>query len=267
MKVFSDGNNQGIQKETTNDQTSIDKVIAIMSGKGGVGKSTVTSLLASSLSLQGKKVGILDADITGPSIPKLFGLNEESARGTEDGIFPIEKDGLKIMSINFLLEDKESPVIWRGPIVSSTVKQFYTDVFWGELDYLLIDLPPGTGDVALTIMQSLPIDGIGIVTSPQDLVNHIVVKSLNMANQLNVPVIGLFENMSYYECNHCGEKTHIFGESQVASVAEANNIDVIAELPIDPKMVEFSNKGEINNYLDHNQDFANYFIDRTNKVL
>lgn len=258
MEVISNGN--GIKKETTNKHSNVKKVIAVMSGKGGVGKSTVTSLFATSLMEQGYKVGILDADVTGPSIPKMFGKNDALAVGNEEGINPVKTDmGIGLMSINFLLEDKEAPVIWRGPVVTSTVKQFFTEVHWGDLDYLLIDLPPGTGDVPLTLMQSMPLDGIVIVTSPQDLVNHIVIKSVNMAKKLNVPVYGLVENMSYYTCKDCGERTYIFGDSQSRDVAKRSNVPFITEIPIDPEMVELVNKGKIEYYLRNNQEFSNGF--------
>ena len=258
MEVISNGN--GIKKETTNKHSNVKKVIAVMSGKGGVGKSTVTSLFAVSLMEQGYKVGILDADVTGPSIPKMFGKNDALAVGNEEGINPVKTDmGIGLMSINFLLEDKEVPVIWRGPVVTSTVKQFFTEVHWGDLDYLLIDLPPGTGDVPLTLMQSMPLDGIVIVTSPQDLVNHIVIKSVNMAKKLNVPVYGLVENMSYYTCKDCGERTYIFGDSQSRDVAKRSNVPFITEIPIDPEMVELVNKGKIEYYLRNNQQFSDGF--------
>lgn len=258
MEVISNGN--GIKKETTNSQSHIKKVIAVMSGKGGVGKSTVTSLLAVSLMEQGYKVGVLDADVTGPSIPKMFGKNDALAMGNSEGINPIKSNmGINLMSINFLLEDKEAPVIWRGPVVTSTVTQFFTDVHWGELDYLLIDLPPGTGDVPLTLMQSMPLDGIVIVTSPQDLVNHIVIKSVNMAKKLNVPVLGLVENMSYYTCKDCGEKTYIFGDSQSKDVAKQSKVPFITQIPIDPEMVQLVNQGKIEFYLKNNEEFSKGF--------
>jgi len=270
MEVISkgNGNENEIKKEITNKQSNVKKVVAVMSGKGGVGKSTVTSLLAVSLMEQGYKVGILDADVTGPSIPMMFGKNDAIAKGNSEGITPVKSDmGINLMSINFLLEDKEAPVIWRGPIVTSTVKQFFTDVHWGELDYLLIDLPPGTGDVPLTMMQSMPLDGIVIVTSPQDLVNHIVIKSLNMAKKLNVPVLGLVENMSYYTCKNCDEKTYIFGESQSKEVAKGSNVPFITEIPIDPEMVQLVNQGKIEFYLKNNQSFSDDFEKRILKYL
>ena len=255
-------------KEKTNEKSEVKKVIAVMSGKGGVGKSTVTSLLAVSLMQQGYKVGIMDADLTGPSIPKMFGKNEEHALGDGKGIEPVKTDmGIKLMSINFLLEDKEAPVIWRGPAVTGTVKQFFTEVNWGNLDYLLVDLPPGTGDVPLTMMQSIPLDGIVIVTSPQDLVNHVVIKSINMAHKLHVPVKGLIENMSYFECKNCGERTYIFGESKSREVAERTNIDFITEMPIDPGMVKLVNEGKVEYYLRENTQFGEKFESDVLKFL
>lgn len=258
MEIISNGKIN--KKEKTNAKTNVKKVIAVMSGKGGVGKSTVTSLLAVSLMEQGYKVGIMDADLTGPSIPKMFGMNDKHAVGDGTGIDPVKSDmGIKLMSINFLLEDKEAPVIWRGPAVTGTVKQFFTEVNWGELDYLLVDLPPGTGDVPLTMMQSIPLDGIVIVTSPQDLVNHIVTKSINMAHKLNVPVLGLIENMSYFECKNCGTKTHIFGESKSREVAKKTDVNFITEIPIDPEMVKLVNEGKVEYYLRNNVKFAEEF--------
>lgn len=261
MKVFADGKKQeGPKKEQTNDTTEIKKVIAVMSGKGGVGKSTVTSLLASVLSQEGFKVGLMDADIKGPSIPKLFGKNDENVCGDEMGIYPIEsKSGIKLMSINFMLEDKEAPVIWRGAATSSTVKQFFSKVHWGELDYLLIDLPPGTGDIPLTMMQSIPLDGLVVVSTPTELVGHIVTKSLNMAHKLEIDILGLIENMSYYKCEHCGEKTYIFGEGKTHELAEKAGVAFLADIPMDPLMVQLANAGEIEFYPRRNEEFRNNF--------
>jgi Mrp family chromosome partitioning ATPase len=203
--------------------SNVKKVIGVVSGKGGVGKSFVTASLAVGLADMGYKVGIMDADITGPSIPKMFGIKEK-AQGSEDGIFPVEAGkGIKIMSINLLLETDETPVIWRGPVIAGVVKQFWSDVIWGELDYLLIDMPPGTGDVPLTVFQSIPVDGIMIVTSPQDLVRLIVRKAYNMALTMNIPVLGIIENYSYFECPDCKKKAHIFGKSNVEEVARNLN--------------------------------------------
>lgn len=253
-----------IQKEKTNEFTSIKKIYAVMSGKGGVGKSSITSLIAISLKNQGYKVGILDADITGPSIPKVFGINNKRASSNGEGIIPVETStGIKVISINLLLEDEERPVVWRGPIISGTVKQFYTEVNWGELDYLLIDMPPGTGDVPLTIMQSLPVDGLIIVSSPQDLVKLIVTKSINMAKSMDVPILGIVENMSYFVCPHCNEKLNVFGESKAEAISEEMGIPLIAKVPIDPDFVSLCDEGKIELYdkynLNFNEDFSNRF--------
>ena len=207
-------------------------------GKGGVGKSMVTASLARMMREQGFSVGILDADVTGPSIPKMYGIHG-SAVGTEEGILPGEaKDGTKIMSVNLLLEHESDPVIWRGPIIAGVVKQFWTDVMWGELDYLFVDMPPGTGDVPLTVFQSLPVDGIVIVTSPQDLVQMIVEKAYNMAKQMNIPVLGIVENYSYLVCPDCGKKIPVFGESHIDDVAESLGVPVLGRMPVDPKLAE-----------------------------
>ncbi|WP_099188809.1 Mrp/NBP35 family ATP-binding protein [Tepidibacter mesophilus] len=249
-----------IQKEKTNDLTSIKKVIAVMSGKGGVGKSSVTSLMAVSLKNKGYNVGILDADITGPSIPKVFGVNSKRADSDGTHIYPVSTTtGIKVMSINLLIEKEESPVIWRGPVIANSVKQFYTDTAWGELDYLLIDLPPGTGDVPLTIMQSLPVDGIVVVTSPQDLVSLIVTKSINMAKMMNTPILGIVENMSYFECPDCNKKINIFGKSNIEEIAQNLDIDVIAKLPIDPQFVELCDEGKVELYEKINLTFEDIF--------
>ena len=210
------------------------EVIVITSGKGGVGKSMVTASLARQLRKQGYTVGILDADITGPSIPKMYGLHER-ALGAEEGIYPcVAEDGTKIMSINLMLENEEDPVIWRGPVIAGVVKQFWTDVMWGDLDVLLVDMPPGTGDVPLTVFQSLPIQGIVIVTSPQDLVSMIVKKAYNMAGMMNVPVLGLVENYSYVKCPDCGKELKVFGESHIDEIAASLNVPVLGKMPIDP---------------------------------
>jgi Mrp family chromosome partitioning ATPase len=237
------------EKEKTNEKSNIKKVIAIMSGKGGVGKSSVTSLVATALTEQGHKVGIMDADITGPSIPKVFGINDQRAKGNESGINPVVTNtGIKVISLNLLIDKEDSPVVWRGPLIANTVKQFYTEVNWGDLDYLLIDLPPGTGDVSLTIMQSLDLDGIIVVSSPQDLVKLIVKKSLNMAKMMSIPVVGIIENMSYYECVECGKRIDIFGKSRVNEIAEEMGINVLAQMPIDPSFVELCDEGKVELY-------------------
>lgn len=229
--------------ENLNAHSRIRKVIAIVSGKGGVGKSLVTASLAVELQRKGYKVGILDADITGPSIPKMFGLTEK-AKGSELGLHPEESSsGIRIMSINLLLETDDTPVIWRGPVIAGVVKQFWTDVVWGELDYLLIDMPPGTGDVPLTVFQSLPVDGIVIVTSPQDLVNLIVKKAYNMAEKMNIPVLGLIENYSYLLCPDCGTKINIFGKGKTQEAANEANLEVLGNVPVLPQIAQLSDEG------------------------
>lgn len=228
--------------------SNIKKVIAVVSGKGGVGKSLVTSLLAVNMNRAGKHSAILDADITGPSIPKLFGIHEK-ALGNEDGILPCKsKTGIDVMSINLLLENDTDPVVWRGPVIAGTVKQFYTDVIWHDVDFMFVDMPPGTGDVPLTVFQSLPIAGIVVVTSPQDLVSMIVEKAVNMACMMNIPVLGIVENMSYYECPHCGERSEIFGRSHIDETAHRFNIPAAARLPINPKLAAASDAGLIEIY-------------------
>ena len=226
----------------------VKNVIGIVSGKGGVGKSLVTTLIASKMAKLGYKVGILDADITGPSIPKSFGV-EGMAVGSDLGIYPNEtKEGIKMMSVNLLVEDPNKPVIFRGPALGSLIQQFYSNVMWGDLDYLFIDMPPGTADVTLTIFQQIPVDGIVVVSTPQDLVKMIVKKSINMAEILNVNVIGLVENMSYVKCPCCDEKFEIFGKSHIHETAAEHNLKVLASLPIDPKIREFVDNGRIYDY-------------------
>jgi Mrp family chromosome partitioning ATPase len=232
----------------THQLNHIQKVVAVASGKGGVGKSLVTSLLAVELSRKGKRVGILDADITGPSIPKIFGV-EGKAEVSELGIFPsLTTGGIKIISVNLLLDRDDMPVVWRGPIISGTVKQFWTDVIWGELDYLLIDMPPGTGDVPLTVFQSIPVNGLIVVASPQDLVALIVKKAYNMAKMMNIPILGIIENMSYLQCPDCGKRIELFGKSKLAENAAALSTKVLGKMPIDPKFAELCDKGEIEKY-------------------
>ncbi len=229
--------------EQLNAYSSIRKVIGVVSGKGGVGKSFVTASLAAAMVKQGYKVGVLDADITGPSIPKMYGVHGP-AMGSEMGIYPIEAgDGTKIMSINLLMDDEEAPVVWRGPVIAGTVKQFWTDVVWGELDYLFVDMPPGTGDVPLTVFQSLPIDGIVIVTSPQELVGMIVKKAYNMANMMNVPVLGVVENYSFMKCPDCGKEIKIFGESNIDETAGELGIPVLGKMPLDPDYAKLADEG------------------------
>ena len=221
--------------EEPNPNARIKHVIGIVSGKGGVGKSFVTSSLASMMAKAGYKVGILDADITGPSIPKMFGIHGPAV-GDENGTYPIvAEDGTKIMSINLLLEDEEAPVVWRGPVIAGAVKQFWTDVQWEDVDYLFVDMPPGTGDVPLTVFQSLPVDGIVIVTSPQELVQMIVKKAYNMAEMMNIPVLGVVENYSYVKCPNCDEEIHIYGDSHIEEVAGDLNINLLGKMPMDQK--------------------------------
>lgn len=226
-----------------NPGSHVKKVIAVVSGKGGVGKSTVTSMLACAMAKQGHSTAILDADITGPSIPKAFGVNE-CREATEAGIVPaISKEGIQVMSINLLLDDETAPVLWRGPVLAGAVKQFWTDVIWGDVDYLFVDMPPGTGDVPLTVFQSLPIDGIIVVATPQDLVSMIVAKAVNMARMMEIPVLGFVENYSYYQCPDCGKKTEVFGKSHLDAMSQQYNIPILARLPIDPAVAQMADMG------------------------
>ena len=223
--------------------SDVKHVIGVVSGKGGVGKSFVTASLATAMRKKGYEVGILDADITGPSIPKMFGVHGP-AMGSEMGILPIAaEDGTKIMSINLLMEDEEAPVIWRGPVIAGTVKQFWSDVVWGDLDYLFVDMPPGTGDVPLTVFQSLPVDGIVIVTSPQELVQMIVKKAYNMAGMMDIPVLGVVENYSYLKCPDCGKEIKLFGESHIDEVASELAMQVLGKMPLDPAYAELADEG------------------------
>ena len=232
-------------REPENKYSSIKKVIGVVSGKGGVGKSLVTASLARMMREKGYTVGILDADITGPSIPKMYGIHEK-ARGTEEGILPcIAKDETRIMSVNLLLEDESAPVIWRGPIIAGVVKQFWTDVMWGDIDYLFVDMPPGTGDVPLTVFQSLPVDGIIIVTSPQELVSMIVAKAVKMARMMNIPILGLIENYAYFHCPDNGKDYEIFGPSHLAETADAYGLKVLARLPINPSLAAACDAGKL----------------------
>ncbi|MGI5959634.1 MAG: P-loop NTPase [Massiliimalia sp.] len=231
--------------EQPHELSKIKKVIGVVSGKGGVGKSLVTSLMAVSMTRRGYHAAILDADITGPSIPKAFGVKER-AYATEQGMIPVTtRTGISMMSINLLLEDEKTPVVWRGPVISGTVKQFWKDVIWEDVDYMFVDMPPGTGDVPLTVFQSIPLDGIIVVTSPQELVSMIVSKAVHMAQMMNVPILGLVENYSYLKCPDCGKEIHLFGESHIEEVAKEFNLPVLAKLPIDPQLAEFCDKGEI----------------------
>ena len=228
-----------------NQYSTVKKVIGVVSGKGGVGKSLVTSLLAVAAQSAGKQAAILDADVTGPSIPKAFGLHDR-AEGSEEGLFPMQtKTGVRVMSVNLLLEKEDAPVIWRGPVISGMINQFWQEVIWGDVDYMFVDMPPGTGDVPLTVFQSLPVDGIVIVTTPQDLVTLIVKKAYNMAKMMNIPVLGQVENMSYFECPDCGKRHSIFGESKLDEVAKELGVPVLARLPIDPKTAALVDRGAV----------------------
>ena len=231
--------------EKPNEMSHIKKVIGVVSGKGGVGKSLVTSLLAVSAQRKGYKTAILDADITGPSIPKAFGLHGH-AEASEWGLFPVKTEsGIEAMSLNLLMKNETDPVVWRGPLISGAVKQFWTDVIWGDVDYMFIDMPPGTGDVALTVFQSIPVDGIVIVASPQELVGMIVEKAVNMAKMMDVPVLALVENMSYITCPDCGKEIRVFGESHIDEIAQKHGVATVAKLPIDPQLAAACDKGTI----------------------
>ncbi len=240
--------------EELNIYSEIKHVIGVVSGKGGVGKSMVTASLANLLAAQGYRVGIMDADITGPSIPRMYGL-KGPAMADDQGMYPVlTKNDIKVMSINLLMPDPEAPVIWRGPVLAGVVKQFWTDVIWGELDYLLVDLPPGTGDVPLTVFQSIPVDGIVIVTSPQDLVKLIVKKAYNMAETMHIPVIGMIENYSYLKCPDCGKEIAVFGESKIDAVAQELGSLVLGKVPIEPEVARLADAGAFdeakNSYLE-----------------
>ena len=228
-----------------NAHSNVKKVIAVMSGKGGVGKSTVTSMLAVAMARQGKRVGVLDADITGPSAPTAFGVTECQG-ASEDGLYPaLSRTGIQVMSINLLLDNPADPVVWRGPVIAGAVKQFWTDVVWEDVDYLFVDMPPGTGDVPLTVFQSLPVDGVIIVTSPQDLVSMIVAKAVKMANMMHIPVLGFVENYSYLQCPDCGKKINVFGKSHLDEIAAQFGLPVLARLPIDPAVAEAYDNGQM----------------------
>ena len=245
--------------EPTNEFSNVKKVIAVVSGKGGVGKSMMTSLLAAKANRDGKKTAILDADITGPSIPKAFGLTQK-ATGSEGMLFPVtSKGGIKAMSVNLVLENDTQPVIWRGPVLAGVVKQFWGETVWDEVDYMFVDMPPGTGDVPLTVFQSIPVSGIVIVTSPQELVSMIVAKAVNMAKMMNIPILALVENMAYYECPHCGEKLHIYGDSKVAETAKEFGIDCYASLPIDTELAKACDEGKIEQI---ERDYLNNVVEK-----
>ena len=240
--------------EAPNPLSNVKHVIGIVSGKGGVGKSLVTSMMAVNFAREGYKVGILDADITGPSIPKIFGLKAD-VEGDEHGLIPPRTTtGIEVMSVNLLLDDEKKPVVWRGPVIAGTVKQFWTDVIWRDLDFLFVDCPPGTGDVPLTVFQSLPLSGIVIVSSPQELVSMIVAKAVNMAKMMNIPVLGVVENMSGFKCPDCGKEYKIFGESHIEEVTTEMGLDLLAKVPMDPKLAALCDRGMLelmeNNYFD-----------------
>ncbi len=232
--------------EPGNKASKVKRIIGIVSGKGGVGKSLVTSMLAVAMRRRGYNVAILDADITGPSIPKAFGLKTGTVEGSDLGMFPVlTKTGIEVMSLNLLIDDETKPVVWRGPVIAGTVKQFWSEVVWGEVDYMFVDMPPGTGDVPLTVFQSLPLDGIVIVTSPQELVSMIVEKAVNMARLMDINVYGLVQNYSYILCPDCGKVIRPYGESRIQSIADSHETTVLAELPIDPELASLSDKGVI----------------------
>lgn len=235
-------------RQPANELSSIKKVIAVISGKGGVGKSTVSCTLAAAMAQRGKKVGILDADITGPSVPKAFGIHRR-AEGSELGIYPaVSRGGVEVMSLNLLTEAETDPVVWRGPVIAGAVQQFWTDVIWGDLDYLFVDMPPGTGDVPLTVFQSLPVDGVIVVSAPQTLVGMIVTKSVKMAGLMNVPVLGLVENYSYFRCPDCGGEHPIFGESTIDILGAQLSLPVLAKLPLDPALARAVDEGRVEEY-------------------
>lgn len=251
-------------REKPHELSHIKKIIAVVSGKGGVGKSMVTSMLAAEANRSRKNTAILDADITGPSIPQIFGLSGR-AYGDENGIIPTKTEkGINVMSLNLLLERTTDPVIWRGPVIAGMVKQFWTDVIWGEVDYMFIDMPPGTGDVPLTVFQSIPVDGIIVVTSPQELVSMIVEKAVNMAKAMNIPILGIVENMSYFKCDECGKEHSIFGESHIDEVANKFGIASVCRLPIDPKIAAMSDKGQGDDMKQ--PQIANFFSKITEKL-
>ena len=253
-RVPDHSGNGPIFAEEANPHSHVKHVIGIVSGKGGVGKSFVTASLANKMAREGKKTAIMDADITGPSIPKIFGVHGP-VTGTEDGAYPVEaEDGTKIISMNLMLDHDEDPVVWRGPVVAGVVKQFWTDIMWGDVDYMFVDMPPGTGDVPQTVFQSLPVDGIIIVTSPQDLVSMIVKKAINMAGMMNIPVLGLVENYSYLECPDCGKHINLFGESHIDEIAKEYDLPILGKMPLDPKNAALADAGKIyendNTYLN-----------------
>ena len=250
-----------------NAHSHVKKVIGVVSGKGGVGKSSVTSLLALAKQREGYKVAILDGDITGPSIGRIFGVENKQVLSNGKEFTPVESSqGIKIMSTNLLLESNDTPVIWRGPVLAGMIKQFWSDVMWGDVDYMFVDMPPGTGDVPLTVFQSLPVDGIIIVTSPQELVSMIVEKAVNMANIMNIPILGIVENMSYFKCPDCGKEHKIYGESHIEEIAKKNNLEVLAKLPIDPSLAKLVDAGEVENFSGDFMDNVAKKVETTCKI-
>ena len=236
------------QKTQAQQLSNIKNVIVVMSGKGGVGKSSFSSLIAIALNKKGYKVGILDGDITGPSIPKLFGQHG-NPQMSEFGAYPMKSEnGISVMSMNLLLPNDDEPVVWRGPVISGVIKQFWEEVIWGEIDYLVVDLPPGTGDATLTILQNLPVNGVYMVTSPQDLANMIVRKGIKMVEMMNIPVLGIAENMSYLSCPDCGKKIHLFGESNIAETCTNHKVPLIGKFPLDPQLAQLGDAGKIESY-------------------
>ncbi len=246
------------------DGTRVKKVIGIVSGKGGVGKSLVTGLSACAMNKKGYKTAVLDADITGPSIPKMFGAEPIKYADDNGNMIPaVSNGGVKVVSINLLMENETDPVIWRGPVIAGVVKQFWGETSWGDIDYMFVDMPPGTGDVPLTVFQSLPVDGVIVVSTPQELVSMIVEKAVNMAKMMNVPVLGLVENMSYMNCPHCNKPIYVFGESKIDSYASANGLDVLARIPLDP---EFASKCDAGNIEGYEPDFMDVLVDRLENI-
>lgn len=254
-------------RDAPNPKSSVGHIIAVVSGKGGVGKSLVTSMLAVNMSRRGYRVGIMDADITGPSIPKSFGLHAPVEGDGEASMIPPATDGgIKIMSVNLMLDDESAPVIWRGSMISNTVRQFWKDTIWDGIDYLFVDCPPGTGDVPLTVFQSIPLDGVVIVSSPQELVSMIVKKAANMANMMHVPVLGIVENMSYVRCPDCNKEIKIFGDSKIEQVADEFGYDLLAKIPIDPEITSTVDKGNIESInVDYLGDAVDKIIEKCNK--
>ena len=237
--------------EPCNAHSKIKRVIGVVSGKGGVGKSMVTAMLAVAMNRRELKTAILDADITGPSVPKMFGV-KGPVNGDDNGIFPaVSKTGIKVMSLNLLLDEETTPVVWRGPVIAGTVKQFWTDVQWGDVDYMFVDMPPGTGDVALNVFQTLPVDGVIIVASPQDLVSMVVQKAVKMAQMMHIPIVGLVENMSYVQCPDCGKKLYIFGEGKTEEAAKEYGLPLLAKMPIDPQLAKLTDDGCIEQFEGH----------------